>query len=275
MQAAGIAVTAAAPQSGNYAESVGYENVLTNPHALDDLSQIDQESIMHYAMQIPVWQKAYGNLYSAITDVYSATYAAGIEGMFPTKGSTDALFLTNKLPRYMLANDMPNYASLTADQKLYYGTPETSLLKTSYVVKLVADAGAHPCNVTSAVAPLDCAATAPMRLAALKNDLRTWTPKSPMLMCGGNGDNEVGFYNAQLTMAYFAAHGLAANTVSVLDVDSPVAAGDPYAAAKTAFAKARQRVVAANDNPNSNDNYHGYTAFIGCSVAVRDFFKNY
>ena len=103
-------------------------------------------------------------------------------------------------------------------------------------------------------------------MAAVKNDLRTWTPTQPMLMCGGHGDPNVAFANAQLAQAYFQAHG---TTVAVLDVDSPITANDPYANAKNAFLAAENNIIAAGGDPATSDNYHGTTAFAGCNVAAR------
>lgn len=70
-----------------------------------------------------------------------------------------------------------------------------------------------------------------------------------MLMCGGNGDHEVELYNAQLALAYFRAHGVAANLVTMLDVDTPAIVNAPHANAKAAFA--------------------------GCSIAARDYFRQF
>jgi hypothetical protein len=96
-----------------------------------------------------------------------------------------------------------------------------------------------------------------------------------MLMCGGHADPEVSFANAQLTNAYFAAHGVAANLVSVLDVDTAATAGDPYAVAKAAFVAARQRVVSAGGNPSTRDNYHGDLVFIACMSAANIYFAGF
>ena len=61
------------------------------------------------------------------------------------------------------------------------------------------------------------------------NDLRTWVPAAPVLLCGGSADPSVFYLNTRLMQHYWVAS--AANApVTVLDVDSPVAANDPYAA---------------------------------------------
>lgn len=275
MQAAGISVTAAAPLSGNYAESVSYETSLGSPDLLRGLAQFGADSMLDLTLQFTAWQKAYGDLYAAPTELYQPAYAASMETLAPTLLPINRLIATGKLPPHLLANDMPGYAGLPAAEQAAYGTPETSLLKSAYLTALLNDIVSHPCPVGSSSAPLDCAHAHPMRAAWFKNDLRTWVPTAPLLMCGGNGDGVVPFNNATLTQAYFNAHGVGAGLVTVLDVDTPVQANDPYAGAKNLFAEARRLVIAANGNPADPDTYHDYLAFAGCNVAARDFFKAY
>ncbi|MBV6321620.1 alpha/beta hydrolase family protein [Duganella violaceipulchra] len=275
MQAAGVSVTAAAPMSGRYAEGASYEATLGSAEAQRALTQLYGIAMLEFPLQFTAWQKAYGNLYAAPTELYQPAYAASIETLAPTLTPISTLIATGKLPPHLLANDMPGYASLPAAEQAAYGTPAQSLLQSRYVAALLDDIAAHPCPATSAVAPLDCASRHPMRNAWFKNDLRTWVPTAPVLMCGGHGDPKVPFFNATLTQAYFNAHGVGAGLVTVLDVDTPVLANDPYAGAKNLFAEARRLVVAANGNPADPANYHGYMAFAGCNVAARDFFKTY
>lgn len=68
---------------------------------------------------------------------------------------------------------------------------------------------------------------------------------------------------------------VAAALVSALDVDSPTMANDQHALAKASFNGARQLVLANGENPDSIDNYHGFTTFAGCSVAARDLVAQY
>ncbi|HXA48605.1 MAG TPA: prolyl oligopeptidase family serine peptidase, partial [Burkholderiaceae bacterium] len=272
MQAAGMTVTASAPQSGEYAVSTEWE-ALGQPGALDDLSGASgAEGGLGILFQFTAYQKTYGNLYANPSDFYSTTLAGSLETLLPTKLNPNNLVALGLFPKYLLGNDMPNYASLTPLEQSFYGPPAQSLLKTSAVLALKADIAANPCPVTSATAPLNCTPTNPVRQAGLKNDLRTWTPTQPMLMCGGHGDPEVAFINAQLAQAYFQAHG---TTVALLDVDSPITANDPYADAKNAFLATKLNIIANDGDPTTQDNYHGGMAFAGCNVAVRDFFSKF
>ena len=271
MQAAGITVTASVPQSGDYAVAINWES-LGQPGVLDDISGLDENDQLGYLFQFTAYQKAYGNLYANQSDFYSTTLASSMETLLPTKLDPDNLVSLGMFPKYFLGNDMPNYPSLTPFEQSFYGPPAQSLLKSSAVLALIADVVANPCPVTSATAPLNCTPANPIRMAAVKNDLRTWTPTQPMLMCGGHGDPNVAFANAQLAQAYFQAHG---TTVAVLDVDSPITANDPYADAKNAFLAAKNNIIAAGGDPVTSDYYPGTTAFAGCNVAARDFFSKF
>lgn len=271
MQLAGIAVTASAPLSGSYAESVSYEQLGT-PGALEAMSGSDLSVRTQLVMQLTAWQKAGNPIYATPADIYSANYSNGMETLLPTDLSMDTLVSSGKFPPYLIANDIPGYASLPAAQQATFGPPAQSLLKSSYLAALLNDIAANPCPVTSVASPLNCTPTHPARKAWLANDLRTWTPTAPMLMCGGNADPEVGFYNAQLTQAYFAAHGA---DVPILDVDSPIADGDTYALAKHVFTWAKNSIIQSGGDPYSSDNYHGAAVFWACHVAARDYFSHF
>ena len=275
MQQAGIAVTAAAPSSGQYAASVGYEAEFGTPGALDDLSGIAPNDILQYVVQFTAWQKADGDFYQTPSDIYPDAYAATMETLAPNDVPAATLIATGKLPAFVLADDEPFYPGLTAAEKAYFGSPGQSLVKTAFLQAIIADIAAHPCPVTSTTEPLACTHTNTAREAWFKNDLRTWTPAMPLLMCGGHGDSEVPFFNTQLTYAYFQSHGLAANSANVLDVDSPATANDPYTLAKAIFVEAEQAVVASGGDPTAEDTYHGVMVSLACQVAGRDFFKTF
>jgi hypothetical protein len=273
MQQAGVVVTAAAPSSGNYAESMGYEVLVSSPGALDDLRSIGPEDILKYAMQFTAWQKADGDLYQSPAEIYPAAYAPAMETIGPSDTPAATLVAERRLPAFLLADDEPDYPTLSPVLQADFGPPEQSLIKTTYVQAMVADAAANPCPFTSTTEPLACTPANPARKAWHRNDLRTFVPTVPLLMCGGHADGEVAFANATLTDAYFANHGAASGVVTLLDVDSATAAGDPWADAKSAFIAARAGVVAAGGDPTTNDNYHGFMVSTACAVAARDFFK--
>jgi hypothetical protein len=68
-----------------------------------------------------------------------------------------------------------------------------------------------------------------LRQALKLNDLRTWGPTSPVLLCGGNSDPTVFFFDTQLMQDYWTANS-PTSVFTVLDVDSAPTANDPYAA---------------------------------------------
>lgn len=271
MQAAGMTVTASAPQSGSYAESLDYE-ALGTPGALDELGGFSLATQLQLVMQITAWQKAYGNLYAAPQEVYSPVYAGAMETLLPSTRMLNTLVADGKFPKYFLSTEMAHYGGLDAEQKAYFGTPAQSLMNAGYLGRVLADIAANPCPVTSALAPLACTPANPMRAAWLRNDLRTWTPSAPMLLCGGNGDPEVSFAHARLTHAYFQAHG---GSAQLLDVDAPAGTNDPYARPKTVFAYIKQALIANGEDPDTVDNYHGFAAKVACELAARDFFSRF
>ncbi len=274
LQAGGQAVTAAAPSSGRYAESLGFE-ALGTPGALGAVAAITPDDILYEAMQFTSWQKAYANLYQSPADAYPAAYAAGIETLAPSTTTAAALVGKGQLPPYLLSNDEPGYASLTPAQQAYFGPPEQSLVKTALLQAAIADIDANPCPVTSATEPLQCTPANALRRDWLANDLRTFTPTAPLVLCGGHADTEVPFANTTLAAAYFQNHGASAATLTLLDVDSTITAGDPWADAKTVFAAARSGVIAAGGGPANQDNYHGFIVQAACAAAARDFFKTF
>ena len=187
MQQAGITVTAAAPSSGSYAESINWESTLATPGALDDLSAIQPGDILDLAMQFTAWQKADGDLYQSPVEIYPAAYAATMETIGPSDTAADQLVAQGRLPAHLLADDEPDYPTLTPLLQSFYGTPDQSLIKTSFLQAAIADAAAHPCPFMSTTEPLACTRANPVRDAWFRNDLRTFTPTLPMLMCGGGG----------------------------------------------------------------------------------------
>ncbi len=83
-----------------------------------------------------------------------------------------------------------------------------------------------------------------LRQDLAKNDLRNFNPSVPVLLCGGDNDPTVFYFNTLLMQAYWAAHAPNAQ-VTVLDVDSAVDAQRPYADVKEGFAAAKAAVIAA------------------------------
>ncbi len=83
-----------------------------------------------------------------------------------------------------------------------------NLITNSYRLSFLRDAQANPDGgwpTTTTGAP---AASPGLRLRQVlkQNDLRNWTPTAPMLLCGGNEDPTVFWFNTQLMEGYWATH---------------------------------------------------------------------
>lgn len=137
---------------------------------------------------VTAWQKVYGNIYSDVKQAFKAPYSNYIETLLP--------------------NPTMNYTTLVTSGTLPGGTPNQAR-----------DALFQPAFLASSQTNVND----PLYLAAQKNDLLGWTPKSRVLLCGGSGDPTVPPAVHQRVMAAdFAARGVT-NVISV-DVDGPIQA---------------------------------------------------
>lgn len=298
MEAAGTTVTAAAPMSGPYAleafgDAVFYGNV-------------NLGSTIFSPMLTTSYQHEYNNIYTATTDVYSSTYATGIDTLLPSTTSISTLYSTGKLPELALFNsDVPNSTTyptvpapiLAAMAVPTASTPETTLFAmgfgTSYLinnnfrVSYVVDAAGNPDGWIPSLASPALAATAPtqtLRKAFYENDLRngSWAPTAPTLLCGGENDPTVFFPVNTGAMAEFWS-GLPTGVLTVLDVDPSTSPSGSYAAIQTAFqtteatelgylqTAAGGGLTLSQAEETMAENYHGSVAPF-CALAARSFF---
>lgn len=216
-------------------------------------------------------QRAGAALYAAPEDLYESRYAAGIEALLPGKVKLDDLVSKGKLPKGALfARDSQPQA---ADASSFFA--DSNLVRTSYRNAYLDDMAAHPCRSDTAE-PLACAPEHSLRKWMVKNDLRSYVPQAPLLLCGGARDPVVPFVNAERTHAYFTTHG--ANTVLV-DLET-LRPEDPFMAHKQGFARELQALVRdatkKGDDPNKavSDRYHTRLAASFCLMAARDFFNS-
>lgn len=268
LQAAGQTVTASAGQSGPYAMSMQVDAAFSG--------QPNLGGTLFTPLITTSWQQAYGNLYGSPADIYSTAFASGIDTLLPSTQTMAQLFASGKLPQAaLLGTDAASYLLAPAQFKPFFGDPAASLLKTSYANAVLADIQQNTCPNSAAPGnPINCVPAHSLRIAAKANDLRTWVPTRPVMMCGGNGDPTVFFANAQLTQAYFqarlAAVGAPGALTTLVDLGSAVTgATDPYAAAKVGFAQA---LTAAGDATAQAQAYHGALAPF-CSAVARGFFN--
>ncbi|RUP25432.1 MAG: alpha/beta hydrolase [Curvibacter sp.] len=300
LQALGKSVTASAPLSGPYAlaalvDAVYYGNV-------------NLGSTIFTPMLTTSYQKAYGNIYSTPSDIYSSNFATGIDTLLPSTSSITTLLTQGKLPQTALFSSTPPTAPAGSPAALQATlnaiTPPTTPAaqaplfalgfgsnplvtnnaRLAYLLDAIANPdGAVPTTTTGLPAS---APTNTMRQAFKANDLRNWTPTRPVLMCGGNADPTV-FYsvNTQLMAKLWSAPSpmaMGTGLLNVLDVDSAVtSAADPFAAAKVGFTTLKASTAAAAVAAGATDGgasaviqaYHGSLVPPFCTVAARGFFQ--
>jgi len=304
LQAARVTVTAAAPMSGPYAlEAFG-----------DALfyGSVDLGSTEFAPLLISSYQHAYGNIYSATTDIFSTTYANGIDTLLPSDTPIDTLFSEGLLPETALFDSTTPVVSIPGQQALSAGltaalaipndptNPDTPLFQlgfgspylviNSYRVSYATDAATNPDGAVptpSAGVPLASAVpTQTLRKAFYVNDLRNggWSPTSPTLLCGGDQDPTVFFSVNTETMAAFWPQQVASGLVKVLDVNGTPAG--PFAQVQTAFIASQGALLefymsAAGGGLSLTaaeqqvvEGYHVNVAPF-CSLAARSFFNQF
>ncbi len=274
--AAGAKVTAAAPMSGPYALEAFGDTIF--------FGGVDLGATVFSPLLTTSYQHAYGDVYSATTDVYATQYASGIDTLLPSATPIDTIFQEGLLPETALFNsavptttDYPGVpaqliAALAVPSdpadpntplfQLGFGT--SYLINNSYRVSYAVNAAAFvdgagplappgsPPTVASIPAtnpsPTTLSPAFALRQAFNTNDLRnpTWAPNSPTLLCGGDADPTV-FYSVNTgTMQKFWS-GLPDGLVTVLDINGTPTA--PFALLQGAFQKSQSDLLAYLQTP--------------------------
>lgn len=284
MQAAGMTVTAAGPMSGPYALSAFGDAIF--------MGQVNGSAVLNFTLVTSAYQHSYGNVYGSPTDVFSAQYAPNIATLLPTTTTTSNLYAQGLLPQNALFDSTPpapQYASITPATTpanlapaFALGFGPNPLVINAYRLTWLQDALAHPDGgfptTTTNVPPTGSGVGLRQDLAT--NDLRNFNPSMPLLLCGGDNDPTVFYSNTQLMQAYWAKNAPSAQ-LAVLDVDSAVAANDPYATVKQGFMAAKAAVEAAAIAGGATDggqaavlmDYHAGLVAPFCLYAVQSFFK--
>jgi len=284
MQAAGMAVTASAPMSGPYAMAAFVDAVFAG--------RVSAGATVSFTLLMTAYQKAYGNIYAGATDVFEAQYASGIESLLPSTTARSQLYVQGRLPRDAMFSSTPpdpaftdvtpatTPANLAQIFALGFGTE--NLVRNSFRLSYLLDAQANPDGgwpaTTTGIAAVTPAVQ--LRQALKQNDLRNWTPSSPMLLCGGDADPTVFWLNTQLMQGYWAARAPSPSPVIVLDLDATASGNDPYADLKSQFALAKQVTAATAVAQGATDGgarvvadaYHAGLVPPFCLEAVRSFF---
>jgi Prolyl oligopeptidase family len=295
MQAANESLTASAPSSGPYALEAFGDAIL--------FGQVDIGSTEFAPLATTSYQHAYGNVYTSTSDIYSATYATGIDTLLPNTTPIGSLFQSGKLPETALFDSttptsstgiaqvdaaadellaLPGSPPYSAQQvslfDLGFGNPY--LINNSYRVAYVDDAVINPDQaemtllgggtLTSSDVALAATSSVGLRKDFAANDMRSgWSPEEPMLLCGGDADPTVYFQNTQIMAALWTPY-VQGGLVSVLDLNGTPQAGNPFAPLQVGLQETEAQLV-ATEGASAVASYH-VTEFPFCMVAARGFF---
>ena len=282
MQAAGMRVDAAVPMSGPYALSAFAD--------AEFYGEVPGGATISTTFLTSAYQHAYGNIYASSADVFEPQYASGIESLLPTTLTRGQLYTGGKLPQYALFSLTPpavQFADISppttpADLAPVFalGFGAGNLILNSYRLSYLLDAQAHPDGgfpaLTTGAPP--AAAGLPLRQALQTNDLRSFSPSVPALLCGGDLDPEVFWLNTDLMQHYWASQAPSA-PVAVLDLESTPSANDPYASLERGFQIAKAAVAAQAVANGATDGgaaavfeaYHATLVAPFCVAAARSF----
>lgn len=209
LEAANQPVVAAATMSGPYAMEA-FGDILFS-------GKVDIGATLFLPLITNSYQKAYSNLYTTPSDIYSANYASGIESLLPSALTQTQIFQAGLLPQSALFNSAPA-APLTAPPAGTFGFGSPFLITDAARLAYLGDAGTAPDGVFSgnanpAVAILPAASPqSTVRQALKKNDLRAslagpavpfWLPKAKLMMCAGGNDPVVFSVNTLIMQNYF------------------------------------------------------------------------
>ena len=295
IQAAGGTVTASAPSSGPYALEAFGDAIF--------FGQVNIGGTVFSPLTTTSYQHAYANVYTQPSDVYSATYASGIDTLLPSPTPLATLF-QSKLPQTALFDSTtPTSATgvaavdTAADQLLAlpasppyspaqaalfdlgFGNPY--LVNNSYRVAYVDDAVINQDQaemtligggtLDSSNVALASTSAVGLRKDLALNDMRSgaWFPQEPMLMCGGDQDPTVFFQNTQIMAALWSPY-VAGGLVTVLDLNAAPQVGSPFAPLQAALQQQEAQLLAANGQ-SAVASFHGAEAPF-CLVAARGFF---
>jgi alpha/beta superfamily hydrolase len=286
MQAAGMKVTASAPMSGPYALAAFVDAVF--------FGEVNGDAPISSTLLLTAYQRAYGNIYADAVDVFEAQYATGIDSLLPSTTPRSQLYAQGKLPEYVLFSSTPPtpaFADITPPQTpaslaevFALGFGAGNLLQNSYRLSYLQDAQSNPDGGYPTITTGVAAATPglPWRQALQLNDLRAWVPTVPVLLCGGDVDPLVFWFNTALMQDYWASHAPPSAAIGVLDLESAAVPNDPYGNLKQGF-EAAKAVVAANAVAQGATDggafavaeaYHATLVAPFCFTAVRSFFAN-
>lgn len=276
LQAAGVKVAAAAPMSGPYALEAFGDAVF--------FGSVNIGSTVFAPLILTSYQEAYRNIYSAPTDVYEPAFAA-VPFLLPSDTPITTLFQEGRLPQSALFDSktpvtgngaLDAALAVPSNPVFAAGFGEPNLITNNYRVGYALDALANPDGALpnpQPGVPLASSPQHPLRMAFKMNDMRSWVPMSPMLLCGGDQDPTVFFsVNTGTMQAFWSA--LPPGLITVLDVNAAVGANDPFAPVKLGFQQQLAGLLASGGQAAVVQAYHSSVAPF-CTVAARAYFSQF
>lgn len=254
-------VTAAAGMSGPYA-------IASFGDALFGGAPRDGATIV-VPMIINAGQHASAELYRTPADIYEAPYAATIADLVPGTLGAGELVSGGKLPSSALfaADSLPQADGYAQ----YFGAG--NLVRSDYRAAYLADLAAHPCDPTAAAPAASIATCAPehkLRRWLVRNDLRSYAPAAPTLLCGGHADPTVPYFNTTSASAYFKGR---ASNVTELDIDDAPGLNSAFRTPRAGFAAAKTVLRLASGAGAVDASYHAGLVAPFCMAATRDYFQ--
>jgi len=282
LQALGIPVAASVPMAGPYALAAYVDRIMAG--------RVFFLAAPSFALLVDSYQHAYGNIYSVATDIVQPQYANNID-LLPTNDPN--VFSQQELPLVQVFASQPpatQFASITPATTpaelapifaLAFGP--NHLITNDYRLQYLLDAEANPDGGWPILTTNQPAANPAntLRQALKRNDLRNWSPTSPVMMCGGSGNpNSI---NDELMEEYWASTG-AGRWTSALNIDSPpLSPVDPYATLKAGFAASKAAIAASAVAQGATDGgtlavleaYHGELEEPYCFAAAHLFIERH
>lgn len=244
LQAKGVNVWGSVPISGPYATLDFVDSIMAG--------YVNGGATVFTPMYLRALDKAH-DIYTHPSEVFAAPFSSQAETALPRVGGFELAVASGLLPSTALFSGTPPTLNppLQAFQQAGFGTPH--LLTDSFRAAYLADAQANrqtPQNKTRALVK--------------EADLRDWTPKTPVMLCGSQNDPVVYFNNATSMSAYWQG---VPNTY-LLNLDST-----PTSAPLNAFAPvAQQWQMALGNGGITPAAIHGQTG-VYCGLAAYGLFQ--
>jgi poly(3-hydroxybutyrate) depolymerase len=241
-------ITAAAPMSGPYNLSKFVTGIMSSPEYCTNLGSTDVNcavaagATLFAPLLLTSYQKSYGNLYDATSDVYTSAYADFIETLLPSSSTVAELIAAGKLP-----ND--------TTFRLLFG--DDGMILESYRTAFLAD-------------------TSNALLTDLTNNtLISWTPSAPMAMCYSAADPTVFAYNTTDAQTAFAANGVTVPALDLRGSTTTIAStlGTAAATLAGAFQASYPAASSAVGTSGTEEDHSNAAPF--CMVFARAVFANY